>query len=329
MSSPNLPDPQSIVDTAIGYMAAKQLFAASRVGLFHALSDGPKTSSDLADATGISTRNARILADAMASVGLLSRANGSYSLTAESDYYLGSSAKLDLAPFLHFLSSISFPHWFEYYDQTVDTGEPGKLDLDTDRWGEFMAGVQTYNSLHASMLTSLFDYSPHQRLLDFGGLSPAFTIGALGANPQLTATLMYAADFVEAVEEAISSAQLADRASVVAAPTESTVPTGSYDLILASHVIHRFDAQQNATIFENLRKAAAPNAKLMVLDFFLDSNPHQRAIDALHAGEYFVIDGTIVYPQDEVEVWLKAASWKPSNVIELPGSPRVLVADAI
>jgi hypothetical protein len=310
-------------------MAAKQLFAASRVGLFRALSDGPKSDGELAATTGVSERNARILADAMVSLGLLRRGDGNYSLTAETAYYLGADAALDLAPFLHFLATVSVPHWLQFYDKTVDTGNPGKLDLDEAGWGQFMNGVQTYNSLHASMLTALFDYSPYGSLLDFGGLSPAFAIGALQQNPTLKANLVYAPMFIDSVKQAVVAAGLDERALVTAGPTEETVPEGSHDLILLSHVIHRFDAAQNERILANMRKAAAADATLLLLDFFLDEEPEQRALDALHAGEYFVIDGTVVYPRKQVNGWLEATDWQPVDMLELPGSPRVLIAKAV
>ena len=63
-------------------------------------------------------------------------------------------------------------------------------------------------------------------------------------------------------------------------------------------------------------------------DFFLDNDPQQRALDALHAGEYLVIDGTIVYPEEEVNDWLVQAGWAPLEKLELPGCPRIIVAEA-
>jgi hypothetical protein len=76
------------------------------------------------------------------------------------------------------------------------------------------------------------------------------------------------------------------------------------------------------------RKSAEPGARLILLDFFLDNDPQQRALDALHAGEYLVIDGTIVYPEEEVNDWLVQAGWAPLEKLELPGCPRIIVAEA-
>lgn len=106
-------------------------------------------------------------------------------------------------------------------------------------------------------------------------------------------------------------------------------PEGDYDLVFATHVIHRFDAEQNAQIFRSLRAAAAAGATLTVLDFFLDDDAEQRGLDALHAGEYLVIDGTVVFPEAQVRGWLTDAGWDVREKVELPGSPRVLIATAV
>ncbi|SER11704.1 methyltransferase family protein [Actinokineospora terrae] len=322
------PTPDRIVDIAIGYMGAKQLFAASRIGLFPALADGPRTAAELAETTGVSERMVRILADAMNGKGLLDRVDGKYSLADDSAAFLAGSGDTDLAPFLTFLNDISYGHWLQF-DKSVDTTTPGELQMDEARWGTFMAGVMRYNALHAAMLARGFDFTPYKSMLDLGGLSPEFALGALRANAELTVKFVFAPDFEQAIVDAVAAAGFADRASVEPAPTETAAPGGDHDIVMVNHVIHRFTAEQNQAILANARAAASDGATLLLLDFFLDDDERQRAIDGLHAGEYFVIDGTVVYPEAEVRGWLAATGWAAREVIALPGSPRVLVAHAI
>ncbi|MBN9178687.1 MAG: polyketide biosynthesis methyltransferase [Microbacterium sp.] len=323
------PDAGRILEIATGYMAAKQLFESSRIGLFAALADGSQDAAGIAAATGVSERMARILADAMAAKGLLVRSAGTYALAPDAAAYLtGTAAELDLAPFLTFLSEISYPHWLQF-GHTVDTTEPGDLQMDDERWATFMAGVMTYNLLHGQEFGRLVDLAGATNALDFGGLSAAFAIGAMRANPGLRTTFLYAPGFEDGIADAIAEAGLADRATVEVGDTATATPQGSYDAVFANHVIHRFTAEENRGIFAHLRAAAVPGATLTVLDFFLDDDAEQRALDALHAGEYLVIDGTVVYPESEVRAWLTDAGWDVREKIALPGSPRVLVATAV
>lgn len=329
MTNATTPDAARILDIATGYMASKQLFEASRIGLFAAIAGGASTVAAIASRCGVSDRIARILADAMAAKGLLTRTDGAYAVVPDAAAYLtGSDSVVDLAPFLTFLGEISYPHWLQFA-HTVDTAEPGDLQMDDARWDTFMAGVMTYNALHAQEFGRLVDLSGATRALDFGGLSAGFALSAMTRNPRLHTTFVYAPGFEAGVAEAIEAAGVSDRAVVEVADTATATPQGEYDAVLANHVIHRFGAEENAQIFRNLRAAAVQGATLTVLDFFLDDDAEQRGIDALHAGEYLVIDGTVVYPEAQVRGWLADAGWEVREKISLPGSPRVLVATAV
>jgi hypothetical protein len=310
-------------------MGAQQLFAANRIGLFTALADGPRDAASLAADTDTAERVTRILADAMASFGLLKRENGTYSLSASSKAYLtGNSAQLDLSPYLTFLEEISYPHWLQFAE-TVCTDAPGDLGMTDERWGTFLGGVMTYNRLHADMFAASVDVTGHERLLDLGGLAPYFAIRAMEANPALTTTFAYAEGFADKITGDIEAAGFMDRSTVEEVATPQAQPEGPYDLVFLNHVLHRFDAAENRQILEHARAAAAPGAKLAMLDFFLDDDAHQRPIDAMHAGEYLVIDGTVVYPESVVVEWLTETGWEKADIIALPGSPRVLIATAV
>ncbi|MFC0866117.1 methyltransferase [Sphaerimonospora cavernae] len=327
-SHPESSGPERILAVATGYMAAKQLFAASENGVFAALAQGPAGVADLAARTGLPERTARILADAMSGLGLLTRTDGVYANSPTVARYLaGSGDDVDLRPFLAFLDAISYPHWLAF-GETARTAKPGDLDLGGDRMGVFMNGVMTYNALHAKMLAENYDFSRHQRALDLGGLSAAFLTEAMTAAPGLQGTFFTGEFMIEGAKSAIEAAGLADRFEVVAGdPVTDETPTG-FDLVLLEHVAHRYDAEQNRRIIERARTAATPGATLILLDFFLDSDEEQRTIDALHAAEYLVIDGTVVYPEDEVRGWLRDAGWEPVETRALPGSPRVIIAEA-
>ena len=320
--------PSRIVDIAIGFMGAKQLAAAARIGLFRALADGPRDLPALAEATQHSDRQVRTLADAMNGLGLLERRAGEYRLAPDAEQYLAGGGSVDLSPFIAFLDDISYRQWLGY-GRTVDTDEAGTLELDEAGWADFMAGVMTYNALHAEQFGAAFDFSGFRSALDFGGLAAGFSFAAMAQNPELTTRFVYAPGFTESIAAEAERAGFSARVSVEEGATESTEPGGAHDLVLLTHVLHRFDAAQNRAILAAARGAAEAGATLMLLDFFLDAEPSQRAIDALHAGEYFNIDGTVVYPIAEVEAWLAETGWAVDRLVALPGSPRVLVATAV
>ena len=74
--------PERIFEIAQGFMASKHLFAASELGLFEALGEGPVDLDGLAARTGLTRRTARISADAMVAIGLLERHGDRYANSA-------------------------------------------------------------------------------------------------------------------------------------------------------------------------------------------------------------------------------------------------------
>ena len=135
--------------------------------------------------------------------------------------------------------------------------------------------------------------------------------------------------FVPAVEAAAAAAGVADRVTVAGVETAEAAPTGEHDLVMVNHVLHRYSVEQNKAILKAARAAASEGATLLVLDFYLDNDATPRLLDAVHAGEYYNIDGTFVFPVEEVEEWVREAGFEPEGLVALPGSPRLLVAKAV
>ncbi|MBW4717916.1 methyltransferase [Saccharothrix obliqua] len=319
-------DPTPLLNVATGYMAAKQLFAASELGVFSALALGPATSLELAERAELPERSARVLADAMVGVGLLERRDGKYANTPATETYLAGRNGLDLRPHLAFWDALSYPHWV-HYTETMRTARPGPFELDESKLDVLRKGVQTYNALHAVMLAENYDFSAHRHVLDLGGLSSAFLVEAAKRNPELTGAFVADAETVAKVRDAVH-ADLADRISFHEAdPLTDEVP-GRYDAVLLEHVVHRFDAERNKTVLRAARAVVDAGATLLVLDFLLDP-ADDRALDPAIAGEYSVVDGTVVHPEDEVRAWLAETGWRVRETRALPGSPRVVIAEAV
>ena len=80
--------PESILQVANGFMAAKHLFIANEIGLFEALSEAPLNLDELAHRLQIPRRTARIVIDAMVALGFVERREDQYQNTAVADTYL-------------------------------------------------------------------------------------------------------------------------------------------------------------------------------------------------------------------------------------------------
>ena len=97
---------EPILKIATGFMAAKQLFAASEIGLFEALADGPAGLEELAGKTAFPARTVGIVAAAMVSLGLIDQEGGRYRNGEAAATFLAGKPGHDVRPVLRFFDSI-------------------------------------------------------------------------------------------------------------------------------------------------------------------------------------------------------------------------------
>jgi hypothetical protein len=119
-----MPDvtPDLIMKIAMGFMAAKHLFAANEIGLFEVLAAGPANIAELATKTTIPPRTLAIVANAMVSLGLVERQDDRYRNGDVAAAFLAGRPGADLRPMLRFWNQISYPTW-QKLDEAVRTGE--------------------------------------------------------------------------------------------------------------------------------------------------------------------------------------------------------------
>jgi DNA-binding IclR family transcriptional regulator len=94
--------PDAILQVALGFMAAKHLFVASEIGLFSVLAEGSLSLDELAKRTGVPRPSVRILADAMAALGFVTREGDCYRNQPVSQAFLSGRSAADLRPALRF-----------------------------------------------------------------------------------------------------------------------------------------------------------------------------------------------------------------------------------
>jgi hypothetical protein len=320
---------EAIQRIATGFMASKQLFVATEVGLFAELADGPLALDDLAERCGVPRRTARILADAMTALGLLEGGRGRYANRPEAQAYLGTPELAGFIPFLRFWDQISYPAW-QGLAHAVRTGEPvGPAELDETRQQIFSEGVESITSGAATALAESSCFDRHRRMLDLGGGTGSFLTAALTRHPRLTGTLVDLPHVAAIARRRLADSPVAGRTEVVAADLLTDPLPAGHDVILLANVAHYYPPDTNRTLFARIRYAAEPGAKLLLVDFWTDPTHTQPLMAALMAGEFLTLVGGDVYSAEEVGGWLAETGWEPHGQRPLDGPISLLLAQAV
>jgi hypothetical protein len=327
-SRPASVDPERIFQLAAGFMASKFLFAAADADLFAALADGPATAREICERTGIPDRTARILADAMVALGLLSRSGDRYENGREAAEFLAGGGRADLRPFLRFWDRLSYPQWSELA-RSVRTGEAAAAaEMTADEQRLFSEGIEAVTSGSARALAGGYDFRTHTDLLDLGGGTGSFSMAVLERYPHMEATLYELPPVIQLATPRWEGRTEAQRLRMEAGDFLRDPLPADHDVALLSHVIHGFSPDENRRLLTRVRERIARRGRLLLVDFWMDPTHTSPVFGALMSGEFLVRTGEgQSYSVDEGRRWLADTGWRYVDHVALDGPTSLLVAE--
>lgn len=306
------PNPLLLQDLATRFMASKLFFAATEVGLFAALSQGPATLAELAERLAIPLRTTRIVTDAMVSLGVVAREGDRYLNTPTAEAFLTGKGPVDFRPLVRMFERLEFPA-FRYLVPAIREGFAPQLaaPMSDEEFDVFHKGIEIFTIRSARALLAKYDFSARRRLLDVGGGNGSFMKLLLSAHPELHGTLFDLPNVIDLARQRFAATPLAARISLAEGDVlADDVPTG-HDVILVANVIHLLAPEHTELMLRRLREVATAGTELLLLDLWTDATHTQPAVAALMAAE-FVIRSSFgdVYSVDEVRAWLAATGWE-------------------
>jgi SAM-dependent methyltransferase len=323
--------PDRIFEIAQGFMASKHLFAASELGIFEALGEGPVDLDGLAARTGLARRTARISVDAMVAIGLVERHGDRYANSSVSATFLSGATPADLRPLLRFWDRLSYPVW-EDLAGALGRGRPAReiFEIDDAMVPIMSAGIAAATAAACHALPVVAGLPGASRVLDIGGGNGSWSIALAAADPALTATVLEIADVARVAQEQLRATPYADRIDVRVGDVQTDDLPGGYDAFLVANLVHYFTPETNQAILHRIRAGAGPGARLLLADFWTDPTHTEPLPAALMAGEFaiHVKDGD-VYSVEECSAWLTATGWRLTGHAPLAGPISLVTAEAV
>jgi ubiquinone/menaquinone biosynthesis C-methylase UbiE len=323
---------EPVMKIAMGFMAAKYLFAAAEIGLFYALARGPATLEELASSTGIPCRTLAIVAAAMISLGLLEQDGSRYRNSETADAFLaGALGSPDLRPLLRYLDEIVYPKWEKFVEAVrTDQGQPqfGKFTVHQQQL--FSAAVEVFSAPGATALATSYDFGRHSRVLDIAGGTGSFLIKVLRCHNALKGTLFELPGACAVARDRLEKEPERSRIDVVEGDVfKDPLPDG-HDVLLVANVIHILSAQHNIELMRKMRTHVVPGARLLLVDLWTDPSHAQPSAAALMSGQFLLTSGEgQAYSEQEADEWLAGTGWKKLERETLAGPASCIIAEAI
>ncbi|GHO64627.1 O-methyltransferase [Ktedonobacter sp. SOSP1-52] len=328
MTMHNPVTPDAIFQIASGFMASKHLFAASELGLFEHLAEGPMTLELLAQRIGIACPRLRIITDAMVALGLVECHNQWYQNSPVATAFLSGDSSPDLRPFLRFWNQISYPAW-QQFEARLRTGQGTFEPADEERIRMFSEGVEAITSGAAQALVCTYDFGCHRQVLDLGGGNGSFLLALLGQYPALKTTLFELPRVARLARKRLETAPVVEQITIVEGDFFQDPLPPDHDCVLLAHAVHMFSPERNLTLLQRIHAAVSSGTRLLLVDFWTDTTHTHPLFATLIAGEFLVATGEgDVYSEEEVRTWLRQSGWCYLTHLPLSGASSLIVAEA-
>lgn len=254
---------------------AQAIYVAAELRLADLLADAPKTSQELAGATGAHSPSLQRLLRALVTLDICKeRADGSFELTPLGGL-LRSDAADSLRTWVLYAGGQQWPLWGHLLD-SIKTGKTARepitgeglfenLERDPEAAAIFnQAMVQMTRRITQGVLRS-YNFSYMQRIIDIGGGYGELLAAILQANPGTRGVLFDLPNARETGLSYMASMELANRCEIVTGSFFESIPSGG-DAYIFKHIIHDWDDEQCQVILKNCRRAMASDGKLLLIE---------------------------------------------------------------
>lgn len=312
------PEGPNLLQLTRGFREARIILSALELGVFESLLDSGKTAREFAASRDLDLRAAEILLDALASLGVLSKTDGCYSIAAACRPALDPESPECIVPgLMHTLGM-----WRRWSDLTevVRRGHPlpdaARTSSDTEH---FIGAMRVGAKNRAPALAAAVDLKGVRTLLDLGGGPGSFAIAFARQKPDLRATVFDLIGVTDIAAKHISAQGLTERVNTLAGNYLFDPIGGPYDLIWMSSIVHMHTPGQNSMLMRKAAEALNPGGRIIVRDFLLDEDGAGPASAAIFAVNMLVsTEGGRSYRASEISAWMKDAGLTRIKVQAFP-----------
>jgi hypothetical protein len=274
-------DDSKMWDIVEGYLCYQSVFVAHDLKLFSTLAGQSLTLSQISDALKIDPRPAAVLLSACASIGLVQVQNGQYSLTPVSEDYLVESGPAYFGDFIDFaMIQNRAVNAFESMKQAVLTNKPqvygGQAVFKTHE--EQMALARAFTQfMHSQSVTpgltwaDYVDLSQHKILLDIGGGSGVFSVGAVQRWSNLQAILLDIPPVCLVANEYITRYGLSHRITTLVADMWNS-PYPAADIHLYSNVFHDWSPEKARFLAKKSYDSLESGGQIVIHEMLLNND---------------------------------------------------------
>ncbi|MGB9235351.1 MAG: methyltransferase [Terriglobales bacterium] len=316
--------PDNLYEMTRSFMPSRALLTALELDMFTALGAGA-SAGQVAQKIRADLRATEMLLNALASLKLLEKRDGTFFNTTASARFFAAGSRDNAQPGLLHIAHIW--HGWSTLTECVRAGTSVQTGVREEHWSQdFIAAMDHNAKERAGAVVKAVEPGGIKRMLDLGGGSGAYSIAFARAVPGLKSEILDLGNVVPLTQRYIRQAGLADRITTRAGDMLRDPLGENYDLILILAICHMFSPEENRQLFQRAYKALAPKGRLVVQDFILE--PGKTAPRAAALFSLNMLVGTRAgasYSEPEYTTWMGEAGFSDVRRVRLPGPGGLMI----
>jgi (2Fe-2S) ferredoxin/2-polyprenyl-3-methyl-5-hydroxy-6-metoxy-1,4-benzoquinol methylase len=319
--------PDDFQQAVRGFQPSRVLLTAIELDAFSAVGQGARA-DEVAGRLGTDRRATEMLLDALVSLEVLRKQDGTYRNTPLAARYLVAGARDDArAALAH--SAHLWPRWSTLTD-CVRTGSSVTYREMADRGDEwtttFIAAMHRNASARAPAVVKATGIEGVRRMLDVGGGSGAYSIAFARASRDLRAEVFDLPTVVPIARRHVEEAGLSDRVATRAGDLRTDDLGSGHDLVLLSAICHMLGPEANVNLLGRCFAALSPGGRVVIQDFILGpdrTSPRSAVLFSLN-----MLVGTReggCYTAAEYESWLRRVGFDDVRHVAPPGPTGLMI----
>ena len=333
-----LPAQLQMIQYITGFWMSRAVWVAAKLGLADLLKSGPKTAEELAQATSTHAPSLFRILRALASAGVFKKENDErFGLTPLSETLITVAPGSTRWFIISELGQEHYPAWGNLM-HSVKTGEVAFDDFfGMDVWKYFSQNPEDAAVFNDSMsantaavneaITSLYDFSKFNKIVDVGGGHGGLITSILQKNADVAGVLFDAPEVIEGARAKLEAAGVADRCEAVAGNFFEAVPEGG-DAYVMKWIIHDWEDEKAIAILKNCRQHTQSGDRLIIVDCVVPENDEPDFSKTFDLN-MLVMTGGKERTAAEFQELLAAAGFKLLRVIPTDLPPSIVEAQPI
>jgi (2Fe-2S) ferredoxin/predicted O-methyltransferase YrrM len=317
--------PDDLNEMIRGFTPSRAVLTALELDVFTAVGKGA-SGKQVAEKIEADPRATEMLLNALVSLKLLEKHNGTFSNTAGSARFFAEGSPDNARGGL--MHTANLWHRWSTLTDAVRAGTSVKARVrDDEERSDFIAAMDRNAKERAGLVLKAVGTSGIHRMLDLGGGSGAYSIAFARAVPDLKSEILDLGDVLPLTQEYIGKAGLSDRITTRSGDMLRDPFGKNFDLILLSAICHMFSPEENRALIKKAYEALAPKGRLVIQDFILEPSKTAPRFAALFSLNMLV--GTRAgasYSEPEYTDWLREAGFPDVQHIRLPGPSGLMIA---